>query len=155
MENQDKQSVIIRTKDQRGEGKEESQKTPAPQQSKPSQQKNQQSPVSLLQQRLDSQKQEHQKLKSQVGSLAAQWKKQQQTLQEQQEKLEALENGQKSLVEALNQIAKAMDEFLQNERPEGSQAAQDVAQRVLAMEEQIGLIWEAVEKLEKHTGLAS
>lgn len=115
METQDKYPVIIKKAEQQGEGKECRQSESAHQQSK-QQRKNQQNPVSLLQQRLESQKQEHQKLKCHVGSLAADWKKQQQINKEQQEKLEALENSQKNLVEAFNQLARTMDEFLQAQK---------------------------------------
>ena len=137
--------TIIRTK---GSREEKNQKA-APRSPQPAQNKKPQDPVSLLQQQMLGVKGQFNQIKSQLGEL----KNLRNTQEEQARILETLQDGQKSLTEALNEIAKAMDEFLQNSRPEGSEAAQTVAQRVLDLEDQVDQIWEAVEKLEKHTGL--
>ena len=54
----------------------------------------------------------------------------------------------------LENIYATLEEYLAKERPEASQAARDVAERLEALEEQIGLIWDAVERLERHSGLS-
>lgn len=143
----DEHPTIIRTKGSRKE--EENQQVR--QLAKPSQTKKQQDPVSLLQQQMLGVKGQFNQIKSQLGEL----KNLRNSQEEQAKAIEALENGQKSLVEALNQIAKAMDEFLQKERLEASEAALTVGQRVIDLEDQVDQLWESVGKLEKHTGLTS
>lgn len=152
MSNYDQPPIIIRTKGSRKEEEKQAQEQATP--SRPSQgiqPKKQQDPVTLLQQQMLGVKNQFNQVKSQLGELKILRRVQ----EEQAKALEALENVQKSLVEALNQISLAMEEFLAKERPEASEAALTVGQRVMDLEDQVGKIWEAVEKLEKRTGLSS
>lgn len=106
--------------------------------------------VMRIKQQLSGAKDQFNQIRSQLGELKSLRKAQ----EEQRQDIQDLQEKQEEILDSLQRIYETLNEFLAKDRPEASQAAKTVAEKIEQLEEQIGMIWEAVERIEGHVGLS-
>lgn len=105
--------------------------------------------VMLLKQQMRGAKDQFNQIKSHLGEL----NKLRKTQEEQKQDIREIRDQQEEMWKSLDRIYQTLNEFLAKDRPEASQAAKTVAEKIEQLEEQIGMIWDAVERIEDHLGL--